>query len=53
MMARYIIQNRIEKSEDLKGFDTAGYSYQADMSDDATWTFTRPQPPSPAARKGK
>ena len=28
MMARYIIQNRIEKSEDLKGFDTAGYSYQ-------------------------
>ena len=52
MMARYMIQNRIEKAEDLKGFNTAGYKFQAKMSDDKTWTFTRPQPPSPNAKKG-
>jgi len=41
MMARYIIDNRIETPEALKEFDMGGYTYRSDLSDDATWTFTR------------
>ncbi len=44
MMADYIIRNRIEHSEDIKGFDMAGYRYSDAMSDDRQWTFVRPQP---------
>jgi uncharacterized protein len=51
MMARYIIQNRVEKSADLKAFNSGGYKYQADQSSDHVWTFTRPQPPSPNAAR--
>jgi cytoplasmic iron level regulating protein YaaA (DUF328/UPF0246 family) len=40
-MARYIITNRIEKSEKLKKFNEGGYAYQADLSGDDTWVFTR------------
>ena len=42
MMARHIIQNRLENPEDLKGFSAGGYQYQPDQSDDQTWVFTRP-----------
>ena len=45
MMARYAIENRLEKAADLKGFDHAGYSFRPGLSDAATWVFTRPQPP--------
>ena len=44
MMADYIIRNRIEKAEDLKGFKLAGYRFDKDLSDDKQWTFERPQP---------
>lgn len=41
MMARYIIDNRIKKVSDIKGFDTEGYSYNAPMSQGNIWVFTR------------
>jgi hypothetical protein len=44
LMARYAIDNRIERAADLKGFDTAGYRFVADQSSDDTFTFARPQP---------
>ena len=45
LMARYAIDNRIDRAEALKGFDTAGYRFQAQESDAQIWTFSRPQPP--------
>jgi cytoplasmic iron level regulating protein YaaA (DUF328/UPF0246 family) len=48
LMARYMIDHRLEKVADLKRFDAAGYRFVADQSDDATYTFARPQP-APAA----
>lgn len=44
LMARYAIDNRIERAEDLKGFDRAGYRYRPDLSSDIEWVFSRPQP---------
>ncbi len=41
MMARYIIENRIEEPEALKNFTMGGYAYDPAMSDDSTWTFIR------------
>lgn len=32
MMARYIIQNRIEKADDILGFDMDGYKYMPELS---------------------
>ena len=43
-MARYIIQNRLTQSDDLKGFDSGGYSYQLDQSDAHKWVFLRDYP---------
>jgi uncharacterized protein len=40
-MARYMIQNRIEKPDDLKSFDTEGYIYRDDLSQGDSWVFTR------------
>lgn len=44
MMANWIIRNQIEASESLKEFDLEHYRYNADLSDDRQWTFSRPQP---------
>lgn len=44
LMARWAIQNRAARAEDLKAFDTAGYSYRPDQSTDDAWVFARPQP---------
>lgn len=41
MMSGYILRNRINKAEDLKGFSDGGYRFTEDLSDDATWVFTR------------
>ncbi|PKR54348.1 peroxide stress protein YaaA [Thalassospira marina] len=41
MMARYMIQNRLEKPEDLKSFDMDGYVYRDDLTDGNDWVFTR------------
>lgn len=40
-MARYMIVNRIEDPEGLKGFDTDGYVYRDDLSQADEWVFTR------------
>lgn len=45
MMARYAIERRIERAEELKGFDAAGYSFRPELSDGPNWVFARPQPP--------
>ena len=45
MMARYIIEQRIRKAADLRGFDTAGYRYNEPMSKRAQEpVFTRDAP---------
>jgi cytoplasmic iron level regulating protein YaaA (DUF328/UPF0246 family) len=49
MMARYAIDNRIDKAADLKGFDVGGYAFRPGLSKDDEWTFLRPQPLPAAA----
>jgi uncharacterized protein len=51
LMARYAIDNRIDKAEDLKAFDREGYRFQKSASSDTEWVFSRPQPPPPSAAK--
>ncbi|KEO88568.1 hypothetical protein EH31_16555 [Erythrobacter longus] len=53
LMARWIMENRIEKADDLKGFDAEGYSLDASASSETQLVFTRPQPAlkKPAAKK--
>jgi cytoplasmic iron level regulating protein YaaA (DUF328/UPF0246 family) len=41
MMARHIVTQRITKPEDLKGFDTAGYAFDAKGSKENQWVFSR------------
>ena len=41
MMARYIVENRIEAPEALKDFTEGGYAYQAELSTDDQWVFLR------------
>jgi cytoplasmic iron level regulating protein YaaA (DUF328/UPF0246 family) len=41
MMARYMIQNRIETVEGLKGFNSDGYEYREDLSEDRSLVFVR------------
>ncbi len=43
MMSRYMVQERIDRPEGLKEFSTAGYSYQAHLSNDDTYVFIREQ----------
>jgi hypothetical protein len=44
LMARYAIDNRIEKAGDLKSFNIAGYAFEPGLSGDHDWIFTRDQP---------
>jgi len=41
MMTRYIIQNRIEDPEELKGFDAEGYWFSPQLSTEEKFVFTR------------
>ena len=41
MMARYMIQNRIENPSELKNFNIHGYEYIKTMSDDSNYVFLR------------
>lgn len=41
MMVRYIINNRLEHADSLKGFDIAGYHYNAEQSSDSEFVFLR------------
>ncbi|HEY2752100.1 peroxide stress protein YaaA [Phenylobacterium sp.] len=43
-MARFAIDNRIERAADLKAFDRDGYRFVANLSTDEEYTFARPQP---------
>ena len=40
-MARFQIENQIENSEDLKGFNWEGYTYNDNQSESNKWVFTR------------
>lgn len=40
-MTHYIIENRIEKPEDLKAFTWEGFTFNEAISDDTTYFFTR------------
>ncbi len=44
LMARYLIDHRIDRPDGLKDFDVAGYTFRADLSSGGDWAFTRPQP---------
>jgi uncharacterized protein len=46
LAARWAIDNRIERAEDLKRFAVDGYRFRAKDSGDRDWLFTRPQPPA-------
>ena len=41
MMARWMCEHRIGKADDLRGFDSDGYRYVAEGSDEAIWRFVR------------
>ena len=41
MMARYLAEHRIGRIEDMRGFDTDGYRFFSEDSDDTRWTFRR------------
>jgi len=45
MMARFIVQNRIDRPEGIKDFSSDGYGFRPDISNQAQWVFTRNQPP--------
>ncbi|RAK56753.1 peroxide stress protein YaaA [Phenylobacterium deserti] len=53
LLARWAIDNRMQRAEDLKAFDTADYRYDPQASSEAEFTFVRPQPPPPAASRSK
>ena len=40
-MAQYMIKNRIERVEDLKGFDYEGYCFDLETSTDKKLIFKR------------
>jgi uncharacterized protein len=44
-MARFAIDNRIDKPEDLKAFDIDGYRFVPGLSGEDEYAFSRPQPP--------
>jgi cytoplasmic iron level regulating protein YaaA (DUF328/UPF0246 family) len=43
LMTRFIIDHNIDNPEDIKGFDTDGYSYNQTLTTNQKWVFTRKQ----------
>ena len=41
-MARFAIDHRLDRAEDLKAFDRDGYRFAPEMSEETSWTFVRP-----------
>ncbi len=41
LMTRYIIENRLDQAEKIKGFTACGYAYNAEMSSEDDWVFVR------------
>jgi hypothetical protein len=44
LMARWAADHRVERAEQLKDFDAAGYGFRSDLSTPTEWVFARPQP---------
>ena len=40
-MTRYVVMNRVEEPEELKAFNGDGYTFNADLSDEEHYFFTR------------
>lgn len=53
LMARYMIDQRIDRPDGLKDFNVAGYIFRSDLSSAGDWVFTRPQPELVAKAKQK
>lgn len=51
LMARFIIDGRVDRVEGLKDFEVADYVYRPDLSKGDDWVFTRPQPALVSAAK--
>lgn len=43
-MARFVIENRLTDAEDIKGFQSGGYSFEPDLSEGDKWVFVRDYP---------
>lgn len=41
MMSAFILKNRLQKAEDIKAFNEAGYQYNETLSDKNNWVFSR------------
>ncbi|MDP6922962.1 MAG: peroxide stress protein YaaA [Lutibacter sp.] len=41
LMVRYIIDHNLDRPEDLKHFDTDGYAFDANLSTEKEWVFSR------------
>ena len=41
MMARYVIDNRITRTSDIKAFNRDGYAFRSQISSDTDWVFAR------------
>jgi len=41
MMARWLVEHRVDRADDMKAFDTDGYAFVAADSDDDHWRFAR------------
>ena len=50
-LARFAIDNRIERADDLRAFDREGYRLLAGESSADLWVFSRPQPAPAGAEK--
>jgi cytoplasmic iron level regulating protein YaaA (DUF328/UPF0246 family) len=46
-LARWMVQRRVERAEDLKQATFDGYVFNAEASTADRWVFRRPQPPPP------
>ncbi|PHR94383.1 MAG: hypothetical protein COA69_01955 [Robiginitomaculum sp.] len=46
LMARWIMENRVENTDDLRGFNLEGYKIDAGLSTEDNLVFTRKQPPT-------
>ncbi len=45
LMARWIMENRVDRADGLKDFNAEGYKFDAAASSEDQLVFTRPQPP--------
>ena len=53
LMARFVIDNRIDRVADLRAFDRDGYRYVGDLSSETEFVFARQQPAPVAQVRAK